>query len=278
MAAYDFPDAPTNGQVYDKWTWNGTMWKLTAGAGGGGGSGFTFSQDAMPTATAIGNTWYQTSTGDSFVWTNDGNSTQWVQFAPGSGGGGGSGFTYVQETAPTPSKVGDTWFDLSTAATGGTSWVAVEESPGGEKVWVQFAPGTGAGLGPRGALVLGRRTTDAQIGQAEIDIMSVTFNADPTRWYKYTFTCWSIGSINAASGVYVYFTDTANASKGHWRFDPMAAGQAVGMTLIQVEGSLSGSITRKIRARLTTNTNFIMGGDTTVPMTFLVEDIGASLS
>lgn len=29
MAALDFPDAPTNGQVYDKWTWNGTQWVLT---------------------------------------------------------------------------------------------------------------------------------------------------------------------------------------------------------------------------------------------------------
>jgi hypothetical protein len=31
MAALDFPDAPTVGQVFDKWTWNGTMWELTAG-------------------------------------------------------------------------------------------------------------------------------------------------------------------------------------------------------------------------------------------------------
>ena len=41
---------------------------------------------------------------------------------------------------PTPTKVGDTWFD--TSATGGSSWVAVEESPGGEKVWVQMLGGT----------------------------------------------------------------------------------------------------------------------------------------
>lgn len=147
MAALDFPDNPTNGQVYDKWTWNGTMWVLTASGGGGGGSGFTFSQDTTPTATKVGDTWFETDTGDSFVWTNDGNSTQWVQFAPGSGGGGGSGFTYVTDTTPTPSKVGDTWFDLSTAASGGTSWVAVSAVPGASTPlkWVQFAPGTAAG-------------------------------------------------------------------------------------------------------------------------------------
>lgn len=36
MAALDFPDAPTNGQVFDKWTWNGTQWVLTAGNGASG--------------------------------------------------------------------------------------------------------------------------------------------------------------------------------------------------------------------------------------------------
>lgn len=36
MAALDFPDAPTNGQIYDKWTWNGTQWVLTAGGQPGG--------------------------------------------------------------------------------------------------------------------------------------------------------------------------------------------------------------------------------------------------
>ena len=77
----DFPNAPTTGQIFDKWTWNGTFWKLTAGSKSG--AGFTFIQDAVPTATKAGDTWYQTSTGDSFLWVDDGSSTQWVQFAPG---------------------------------------------------------------------------------------------------------------------------------------------------------------------------------------------------
>ena len=77
---------------------------------------------------------------DKWTW----NGSTW-NLTPVSqtGGGGGSGFTYVTDTTPPPAKIGDTWFDLSTAATGGTSWVAVEESPGGELVWVQFAPGSG---------------------------------------------------------------------------------------------------------------------------------------
>jgi hypothetical protein len=106
----------------------------------GGGSGFTWFQDAPPTATRVGETWFETDTGDSYVWTTDGDSQQWVQFAPGVGGtGSGGGFTFVSETMPVPTKIGDTWFDTST--TGGSSWVAVEESPGGEKVWVQMLGG-----------------------------------------------------------------------------------------------------------------------------------------
>jgi hypothetical protein len=149
MAEIDFPDTPAVGEVYDQWTWNGELWVLTPSSSiNDGGSGFTFVQDDTPPANQIGDTWYETDSGDSFVWTDDGTSQQWVQFAPGGGGGGGggdggSGFTFVQDTQPTAEKMGDTWFDLSTAATGGTSWVAVEESAGGELVWVQFAPGSG---------------------------------------------------------------------------------------------------------------------------------------
>lgn len=68
------------------------------------------------------------------------------------------GFTFVQDTAPTPTRVGDTWFDTSTAASGGTSWTAIEEgAAGSEKVWVQFAPGPGGLLAnyPLGIVALG---------------------------------------------------------------------------------------------------------------------------
>lgn len=34
MAVLNFPDAPTIGQVFSKWTWNGTVWVLTPGTTG----------------------------------------------------------------------------------------------------------------------------------------------------------------------------------------------------------------------------------------------------
>lgn len=92
---------------------------------------------------------------DKWTW----NGSTW-NLTPVSqtGGGGGSGFTYVTDTTPPPAKIGDTWFDTSTAAAGGTSWVAIEEAPGGELVWVQFAPGSGIPAAPdwaRGIMVMG---------------------------------------------------------------------------------------------------------------------------
>jgi hypothetical protein len=96
MAAINFPDAPTNGQIFES---GGMSWTYVAGIG----------------------------------WTLNSAIVE-----------AGSGFTFIADTMPLPVNVGDTWFDSSTGASGGTSWVAIEEGPAGasEKVWVQFAPGT----------------------------------------------------------------------------------------------------------------------------------------
>jgi len=52
MTALNFPDAPTNGQVFDKWTWNGSVWVLTGGGGSGGGSSVLYSTGlTYPVAT-----------------------------------------------------------------------------------------------------------------------------------------------------------------------------------------------------------------------------------
>jgi len=44
------------------------------------GSGFTFVQDTAPPGTHIGQTWYQSTTGFTYIWIFDGTSNQWVQF------------------------------------------------------------------------------------------------------------------------------------------------------------------------------------------------------
>ena len=68
----DFPAAPTVGQRYLDWAWNGSTWVFNR-------TGFTFVSDGAPSAGAPGQTWYQTSTGISYVW-----NLTWVPFAPGN--------------------------------------------------------------------------------------------------------------------------------------------------------------------------------------------------
>jgi hypothetical protein len=92
----NFPDTPTPGQEFTvgalTWVFDDPLWNLKASGSGGGGTGgpdtrgFTFTQDTDPLPTAAakdaalaGTTWYDTSSGDSFVLFDK----QWQQFAPG---------------------------------------------------------------------------------------------------------------------------------------------------------------------------------------------------
>jgi len=76
--------------------------------------GFSFSQDAAPTATKVGQTWFQTSTGRSYVWEYDGDSTQWVQFSGGSAPA--SPVIYGGEARPAP----DRWMPMYPLPLGAT--------------------------------------------------------------------------------------------------------------------------------------------------------------
>ena len=63
------------------------------GEGGGGSDGYTYVQDTTPTGASDGQTWFDTSTGNTFVFYQDADSSQWVM---DNGGGGGSGGETVE--------------------------------------------------------------------------------------------------------------------------------------------------------------------------------------
>jgi hypothetical protein len=86
----DFPDTPTQGDEFTvgllTWVFDDPVWLLkTSGASGGGGGpdtlGFTFATDTPPTATRVGDTWFNTATGNAYVWFDN----RWVMFSPGGG-------------------------------------------------------------------------------------------------------------------------------------------------------------------------------------------------
>jgi hypothetical protein len=98
----DFPLSPTINQQYTvgdrTWVWNGTAWQLRnlAAAGYTGSTGFTGSQGAgftgskgalnityantAPISPTFGDVWIHSDTGINYTYTDDGNSSQWIEY------------------------------------------------------------------------------------------------------------------------------------------------------------------------------------------------------
>jgi hypothetical protein len=77
--AIDFPATPAIGQQFvggsATYQWDGTGWNIVPQMGPMSMS------DTPPPNPAIGQQWWRTSTGQLYVWYDDGNSQQWVQAA-----------------------------------------------------------------------------------------------------------------------------------------------------------------------------------------------------
>jgi hypothetical protein len=75
MAAIDFPANPTVGQRFTSggviWTWDGIKWTLS-------GSGSISINNAPPSNPLDGALWWDTVTGNLFIYYDDGTSAQWV--------------------------------------------------------------------------------------------------------------------------------------------------------------------------------------------------------
>jgi hypothetical protein len=87
MAALDFPASPAVGDKYPQpavdgvpvYTWTGTVWTTNAGDMGGGGGGTTvIVSDTPPVGAKDNSLWYESDTGLTYLYLNDGTSKQWV--------------------------------------------------------------------------------------------------------------------------------------------------------------------------------------------------------
>jgi hypothetical protein len=80
--AFDFPSSPTDGQqftpaggpTYVYKTANGA-WRLKTGSG----AAATSISDNPPSTPTVGQLWYESDTGNTYIWYDDGDSQQWVQ-------------------------------------------------------------------------------------------------------------------------------------------------------------------------------------------------------
>lgn len=78
MAAIDFPNAPTVGQVHTvgtmSWSWTGTVWDAALPG--------TKISDTAPTNAVSGDIWYNSTEGRSYIY----YGTTWVELSPGVAG------------------------------------------------------------------------------------------------------------------------------------------------------------------------------------------------
>ena len=81
MAAIDFPAAPTVNQIFVApngvtYQWNGVLW-LPIGA-----TQALYVGDTPPPSPGANQLWWNSASGQLFLWYNDGSSTQWVPTTP----------------------------------------------------------------------------------------------------------------------------------------------------------------------------------------------------
>jgi len=82
MAAFDFPASPTDGQEYSPapgvtYVWHDPAWEMKPDSGGGGGAA-TYVGDLPPETPIPGQLWWESFSGNTYIWYDDGNTQQWV--------------------------------------------------------------------------------------------------------------------------------------------------------------------------------------------------------
>ena len=102
---FNFPDAPTPGQVYGSYTWDAATgaWKLTASGGSGGGGSITVS-DTPPASPVAGALWWESDTGNLYIYYNDGDSSQWVLAVPAMSASSIGAVAYTPQTLTAPQQ------------------------------------------------------------------------------------------------------------------------------------------------------------------------------
>ena len=94
--ATNFPNSPSNGDTHvfggTTYTYNSTkgVWKAAVSSGGGGGASVTTS-DTAPSSPSDGDLWFDSSVAKTYIYYNDGSSSQWVQMNPSGGSDGADG-------------------------------------------------------------------------------------------------------------------------------------------------------------------------------------------
>ena len=230
MTAINFTNSPSNGDTTTvagvTYTYNSTTsrWEITSGSGGGGSAievGIT-----APSTPAAGQLWWDSSEFTPYIYYTDTDSSQWVEFSPGAGGGGGSAIE-VGTTAPSTPAAGQLWWDSSDF----TPYIYYTDSTGSQ--WVEFSPGdTGSG----GAAV--------EVGTAAPGSPS----AGQLWWDSSDFT------------PYVYYNDGTSSQWVEFVATSQSSGSAATLTTARNIGGVSFDGSADIIPNIVTDTTPQLGG------------------
>jgi hypothetical protein len=90
--------------------------------------------DAPPAGAFPGQQWFDSDSGKTYLWYDDGNSQQWVQTSGGGGGSAVSSIVPVSDTPPSGATQGLLWFDSANGA------LFIYYDDGTSAQWVEVGP------------------------------------------------------------------------------------------------------------------------------------------
>jgi hypothetical protein len=122
-----FPEAPNDGLTYGR---KNLAWASVVG-------GAVVSDGAPPGPLQNGQLWWESDSGNTYIWVDDGNSQQWVQQNVLPSGPTGTGTAAISDGPPTNPVNGTLWYESDT----GTLFVYYDD--GNTRQWVQAGGITG---------------------------------------------------------------------------------------------------------------------------------------
>ena len=229
----------------------------------GGGASVTTSSTA-PTSPNDGDLWFDTDELKTYVYYNDGTSSQWVQSNPTGAIGGGGTSIEISDVAPTSPSAGDLWFDSDALKT----FIYYDDGSGAQ--WIESSGG-GSSIADTDALSEGSSNlyyTDARV-DTHLNVSSATngqtliWNGTDYSWGTpapgYTSSDFDTdfatkSTTDVAEGTNLYYTDARVQTK---------LGDVSGHIIPDTDVTYDlGSSTHKFRDLYLSGNSIILGGIT----------------
>jgi len=121
-----FPEAPVDGKTYGR---KNADWSAVVGG--------AIVSDTAPASPQVGQMWFESDSGNTYIWYDDGNTQQWVMQNVMPTGPTGTGTAAISDGPPTNPVNGTLWYESDT----GTLFVYYDD--GNTRQWVQAGGITG---------------------------------------------------------------------------------------------------------------------------------------